>query len=75
MFGIDLTTALVVFAALVILLFALDLLLAGGGITSAMLGGAMQCGAAMARSAYGWVLIVVLVLVVLGAFGILFGYR
>ena len=75
MFGIDLTTALVIFAALVIVFFALDFLFAGGGMTSAVMGGAMQCGAAMAASPYGWALILVIILVALGAFGILFGYR
>ncbi len=75
MLGIDLTTALVIVIALVVLFLAFDFLFAGGGMTSAMMGGAMQCGAAAMASPFGWVLIVALILVVLAAFGILFGYR
>jgi len=75
MFGIDLTTVLVILGALIVLFLAFDFLFAGGGMTSAMMGGAMQCGAAAMGSPFGWVLIVALILVVLAAFGILFGYR
>ncbi len=75
MLGIDLTTALVILGALVILFLAFDFVFAGGGMTSALMGGAMQCGAAAMGSPYGWMLIVVLVVVVLAVFGILFGYR
>ena len=75
MLGIDLTTALVILAALVLLFLVLDLLFAGGGMTNAMMGGAMQCGAAMVGTPYGWVLILALVLVVLAAFGLVLGYR
>lgn len=75
MLGIDLTAALVIVIALVLLFLAFDFLFAGGGMTSAMMGGAMQCGAAAMGSPYGWALIVALILVVLAAFRILFGYR
>ena len=74
---------LIVIGVLVVLILALDLLFAGGGMTlrqaqgrlSAATGGAMQCGAAVMGSPFGWVLIVALILVVLATFGILFGYR
>jgi hypothetical protein len=75
MLGIDLTTALMILGALIILFLAIDFLFAGGGMTSGLMGGAMQCGATMMGSPYGWVLIVALILVVLAAFGILFGYK
>ena len=75
MVGIDWTIVLVVIAVLVVLFLALDLLFAGGGMTSAAMGDATQCGAAVMESPFGWVLIVALILVVLAAFGILFGYR
>lgn len=75
MLGIDLTTVLVILGALVILFLALDFLFAGGGMTSAMMGGAMQCGAAAMGSPYGWVLIIALILVALAAFALVFGYR
>ena len=75
MFGIDLTTALVILGALVILFLAIDFLIAGGGMTGTLMGGAMQCSAAAMGSPYGWALIVALVLVVLAIFGSLFGSR
>ena len=75
MVGIDWTIVLVAIAVVVVLFLAFDFLLAGGGMTSAMMGGAIQCGAAVMESPFGWVLIVALILVVLAAFGILFGYR
>ena len=75
MVGIDWTIVLVAIAVVVVLFLALDFLFVGGGMTSAMMGGAMQCGAAVMGSPFGWVLIVALILVVLAAFGILFGYR
>ena len=75
MVGIDWTIVLVAIAVIVVLFLALDFLFAGGGMTGAMMGGAMQCGAAVMGSPFGWVLIVALILVVLAAFGILFGYR
>lgn len=75
MFGIDGTVVLIGLGALLILFLAIDFLFAGGGMTSAMMGGATQCGAAMMSSPYGWVLIVALVLVGLAIFGVLFGYR
>lgn len=75
MFGMDWTTVLVMVAVALVLLVALDLLLAGGGMTSAVMGGAMQCGAAMMSSPYGWALILVIILVALGAFSFFFGYR
>ena len=74
MLGIDLTTTLVILAALVVLFLALDFLFAGGGMTSAMMGGAIQCSAAVMGSPFGWVLIVALILVILAVFGIFFGY-
>lgn len=75
MFGMDFTTVLIMITAAIILFIALDLLFAGGGMTSAAMGGAMQCGAAMMSSPYGWALILVIVLVALGAFSFFFGYR
>ena len=75
MVGIDWTIVLVAIAVVVVLFLAFDFLLAGGGMTSAMMGGAIQCGAAAMGSPFGWLLIVALILVVLAAFGILFGYR
>ncbi len=75
MFGIDWTIVAVAIAVIIVLFLALDFLFAGGGMTSAMMGGAMQCGAAVMGSPFGWVLIVALILVVLAAFGIFFGYK
>jgi hypothetical protein len=84
MFGMDFTTLLVMIAAAIILFVALDFLFAGGGMTSAVtlaphasagVGGAMQCGAAMMSSPYGWALILVIILAALGAFSFFFGYR
>ncbi len=75
MFGIDLTTLVIIVIAFIGVFLLLDLVFAGGGMTGAMMGGAAQCGAAMMGSPYGWGLIVALVLVVLVAFGALFGYR
>ncbi|MCL4395848.1 MAG: hypothetical protein M1482_13775 [Chloroflexi bacterium] len=75
MVGIDWTIVLVAIAVVVVLFLTFDFLFAGGGMTSAMMGGAMQCGAAAMGSPFGWALIVALILVVLAAFGILFGYR
>ncbi len=74
MFGIDWTIVAVAIAVVVVLFLALDFLFAGGGMTGAMMGSAMQCGAAVMGSPFGWVLIVALILVVLAAFGIFFGY-
>ena len=75
MFGIDLSTALVILAALIVLFLAFDFLYAGGGMTSAIMGGAMQCGAGIMGSPYGWTLIVALIVIVLVAFGMMFGVR
>ncbi len=75
MFGIDLTTVLAIVGALVLLFLVADFVFAGGGMTSAVMGGAMHCGAATMNSPYGWVLVVALVVVVLAIFGVLFGYR
>ncbi len=57
--------------ALVITLFLLDCLLAGGGMTGAVMGGMMHGTATMLGSPYGWLLIVALVLIILAAFGFL----
>ncbi len=75
MFGLDLATVLVVVAITLVLFVALDILLAGGGMTSAAMGGATQSGAAMMSSPYGWALILVIIPVALGAFSFFFGYR
>lgn len=72
MLGVDLTTLLFIFIALVVIFLALDFVFAGGGMTSAMMGGAAQCGAAMMGSPYGWVLIVAIVVIALGVFGFIF---
>ena len=69
--GIDLLTALAVLIAILVVLLAADLLFAGGGMTGAMMHG----GAAMMGSAYGWAIIVALVIVTLVAFGLLFGTK
>ncbi len=57
--------------ALVVALILLDCLLAGGGMTGAVMGGMMHGTAAMLGSPYGWLLIVALVLIILTAFGFL----
>ncbi len=75
MFGIDWTIVLVGLGALVLLFLLLDFLFAGGGMTGGMMGTAAQCGAAVMGSPFGWVLIVAIIVVVLAAFGILYGYR
>lgn len=75
MFGVDLTTVLVIIGAAILLFLLLDFLFAGGGMTSAMTGAAAQCGAAALGSPYGWALIVTLVILALAAFEFLFGYR
>ncbi|MBI5300617.1 MAG: hypothetical protein HY868_00655 [Chloroflexi bacterium] len=84
MIGIDWVMVLIGLGALLILFLAIDFLFAGGGMSSAMMGTATQCGAAMTlaphasagvASPYGWVLIVALVLITLAIFGVLFGYR
>ena len=75
MFGIDLTTILVILGALVVLFLVIDLVFAGGAITGGMMGATAQCGAAMMGSPYGWMLIVAIVVIVLFAFGMLFGAR
>ena len=75
MFGIDLSAALVILAALIVLFLVSDLLFAGGGMTSAMMGTAAQCGAGIMGSPYGWTLIVALVVIVLVVFGMVFGAR
>ena len=72
MLGVDLTALLFLSIALVVIFLALDFVFAGGGMTSAMMGGAAQCGAAMMGSPYGWVLIVALIVIALGMFGIIF---
>ncbi len=75
MFGIDWTIVLIGLGALVLLFLLLDLLFAGGGMTGGMMGAAAQCGAAVMGSPFGWVLIVAIIVAVLAAFGILYGYR
>lgn len=75
MFGIDLTTLLIILGAAVLVWLALDFLLAGGGMTSAMMSGAAQCGAAALGSPFGWALILVVVVGVLALFGVFFGAR
>ncbi len=72
MFGIDTVTLLVMIGALVVLLLLLDFLMAGGGMTGALMGGMMQCGAAVLGSPYGWVLVLTLVVIILALFGIYF---
>jgi hypothetical protein len=72
MLGVDLTTLLLIIGALVLIFLALDFVFAGGGMTSAMMGGAAQCGAAMMGSPYGWVLIVAFIVIVLAVFGFIF---
>ncbi len=57
---------------LVVLFLLMDFLLAGGGMTNAVMGGLLQCGSAVLGSPYGWTLIVVIVLLILASFGILF---
>ncbi len=69
--GVDLVTALMLIIALVVALILLDCLLAGGGMTGAVMGGMMHGTAAMLGSPYGWLLIVALVLIILTAFGFL----
>ncbi len=73
--SLDPTTALVMFAALVIVLFALGFVFTGGRRTSAAMGGATQFAATRAASSFGWAVILLVILLVLGVFGILFGYR
>lgn len=75
MFGIDLTTALVILAALIVLFLVSDFLFAGGGMTGGMMGAAAQCGAGIMGSPYGWTLIVAVVVIVLVVFGMVFGAR
>ncbi|MBI4670902.1 MAG: hypothetical protein HY741_04430 [Chloroflexi bacterium] len=70
--SIDLLTLAVIVLIALGVLFVLDLLLAGGGMTSAMMGGMMHGGAAMMGSPYGWVFIVALVIVILVLFGLFF---
>ena len=72
MLGVDLTTLLLIVNALGVVFLVLDFLFAGGGMTSAMMGGAAQCGAAMMGSPYGWVLIVAIIVIVLGVFGFIY---
>ncbi len=72
MMGVDLVTALLLILAFVVALFLLDCLLAGGGMTGAVMGGMMHGTAAMLGSPYGWLVIVTLVLIILAAFGFLF---
>ena len=75
MFGIDLTSVIVIFAALIVLFLVIDLVFAGGAMTGGMMGATAQCGAAMLGSPYGWMLIVALVVIILIAFGMMFGMR
>ncbi len=75
MFGIDLTTLLVLVAVLIAVFLVIDFLFAGGAMTSGMMGATAQCGAAAMSSPYGWMLIVAIVVIVLCAFGVLFGAR
>jgi hypothetical protein len=72
MLGVDLTILLLIVVVLFVILLALDFVFAGGGMTSATMGGAAQCGAAMMGSPYGWVLIVAFIVIALGAFGFIF---
>lgn len=72
MFGVDAVIFLLALIAFVFLFLLLDFLLAGGGMTSAMMGGVMQCGAAVLGSPYGWTLMVAIVLIILVLFGIFF---
>lgn len=75
MMAFDFTTVLVIFFGLFVLFLAVDFIFAGGGMTSAMMGGAIQsCGAALS-SPYGWTVIVGVLLILLAALWILFGYR
>lgn len=75
MFGIDLITLLVIVLIALGVLLVLDLLLAGGGTTSAMMGGMVHGAAGMMGSPYGWALIVALVVLVLVVFGLVFASR
>ncbi|MBI5029270.1 MAG: hypothetical protein HZB51_01990 [Chloroflexi bacterium] len=75
MFSFDLITAFIIIAALMVLFLMLDLVFAGGGMTSGLLGAVAQCGAAAMGSPYGWMLIVALVVIVLVAFGMMLGVR
>ncbi len=70
--AVDLVAALMLIIALVVALILLDCLLAGGGITGAVMGGMMHGTAAMLGSPYGWLLIVAVILIVLTAFGLAF---
>lgn len=73
--SIDLLTfAVIVLIALGVLL-VLDLLLAGGGTTGAMMGGMMHGAAGLMGSPFGWTLIVALVMVILILFGLAFASR
>ena len=73
MFGIDLLTLFIIVLIALGVLFVLDLLFAGGGMTSAMMGGMMHGAAGMMGSPYGWALIVALVIVVLVVFSLSIG--
>lgn len=75
MLGIDWTLVLIGLGVLVILFLAVDFLFAGGGMTGGMIGAAAQRGAAAMGSPYGWTLVVALVVIVLVAFGLIFGVR
>ena len=75
MFGVDLLTLFVIVMLALGVLLVLDLILAGGGMTSAMMGGMMHGAAGMMGSPFGWVLIVVFVVIVLVMFGLVFAAR
>lgn len=72
MIGLDPILILAALLGLALAFLALDFVFSGGGMASAMMGGAAQCGTALMGSPYGWMLIVAVVVIALGVFGILF---